>query len=298
MIKKSLNRIKGSLYGVAVGDSLGAPVEFMSAEEIKHRHGQVRDMMPGGWLNVHPGEVTDDTQMTLAVADGIIADPVCPIREIGNRFIAWADGRPKDIGGTCAMSINNAKMLLKAGVDSESAWKKAGIQTAQYNHGRSGGNGALMRTVYTGLYYNDRDVIDKTADIAEMTHADDISTSLCVQYSVIIQKFIQMRDKVGNDMFYAIYTDTKCDDQRAPTGWSMDSFRCAAYSINNYNGFEKSLIAAVNLGGDADTIGAITGGLAGSMYGFDAIPTRWIEQLDRDVRDKLDYLAAAAFAHC
>ena len=294
---KYLDRIKGALYGVAVGDALGAPVEFMSAKEIRHVHGQVCDMMSGGWLNVQPGEVTDDTQMTLAVAEGIAANPDHPVGEIGKRFIAWADGGPKDIGGTCALSIQNAKKLLLDGLEPEAAWSKAGKTAAHQNHGRSGGNGALMRTVYTGLYYNGQEVIDMTADITEMTHADDISTSLCVRYSFMIQKFVQGEDKAGKDLFQKTYNHTKCDEYKEPTGWSMDSFRCALHSIKNYDGFENALIAAVNLGGDADTIGAITGGLAGAIYGVDAIPGRWVEKLASDVCERLDYLSRVASCH-
>lgn len=77
----------------------------------------------------------------------------------------------------------------------------------------------------------------------------------------------------------------------------MDSFRCALHSIKNYDGFENALIAAVNLGGDADTIGAITGGLAGAIYGVDAIPGRWVEKLASDVCERLDYLSRVASCH-
>ena len=83
------DRIRGALYGVAVGDALGAPLEFMTAEEILAKYGApVREMVGGGWLSVVPGEVTDDTQMTLAVAEGIAENPENPIPAIGRRFIA------------------------------------------------------------------------------------------------------------------------------------------------------------------------------------------------------------------
>ena len=83
------NRIRGTLFGVAVGDALGAPAEFLNADEIKNTYGTLRDMVGGGWLDVRPGEVTDDTQMTLAVAHGITEKPDNPIPAIGRRFIEW-----------------------------------------------------------------------------------------------------------------------------------------------------------------------------------------------------------------
>ena len=70
--EKQLDRIRGALYGVAVGDALGGPLEFMSDRQICDAYGRVTDMIGGGWLNLKPGEVTDDTQMTLCVARGIL----------------------------------------------------------------------------------------------------------------------------------------------------------------------------------------------------------------------------------
>ena len=113
IVKDIRNRIAGALYGVAIGDALGAPLEFMSKEEISRKHGRVTEMIGGGWLNVVPGEITDDTQMTLAVAEGIIEGPDNPIQAIGKRFIEWARSGPKDIGGTCSMSIRWAAFRAK-----------------------------------------------------------------------------------------------------------------------------------------------------------------------------------------
>ena len=90
------NKISGALYGVAVGDALGAPLEFMSAAEITRKYGSaVKDMIGGGWLNVEPGEVTDDTQMTIAVALAIAMHPEEPEPYAGQYFAEWAMGGPK-----------------------------------------------------------------------------------------------------------------------------------------------------------------------------------------------------------
>ena len=93
-IDKIQDRVRGALYGVAIGDAMGGPLEFLDANEIKMRYGQVREMIGGGWLNLKPGEVTDDTQMTLCVAEGILENPNDPVQTIGRRFIEWYGSKP------------------------------------------------------------------------------------------------------------------------------------------------------------------------------------------------------------
>lgn len=73
------DKISGALYGVAVGDALGGPLEFMATEQIAQRYGLVTEMIGGGWLNLRPSETTDDTAMTMAVAEGIMESPAHPI---------------------------------------------------------------------------------------------------------------------------------------------------------------------------------------------------------------------------
>ena len=87
MSEKIFDRIKGALVGVAIGDALGGPIEFMSAREIKEKHGRVTEMIGGGWLSLKPGEITDDTQMTMCVARGIAENPRDPFPAIGKNFI-------------------------------------------------------------------------------------------------------------------------------------------------------------------------------------------------------------------
>ncbi|RAK20382.1 ADP-ribosylglycohydrolase [Anoxybacillus vitaminiphilus] len=89
-----LDRIKGGLFGVAIGDALGATTEFMSAEEIRGTYGKVTDIIGGGWLDLLPGEVTDDTAMTIAVAKGIIRNKENPIAAIGEEFLKWYKTNP------------------------------------------------------------------------------------------------------------------------------------------------------------------------------------------------------------
>jgi ADP-ribosyl-[dinitrogen reductase] hydrolase len=305
------NTIKGALYGVAVGDALGAPLEFMTAGQIANQHGEVTEMIGGGWLRVKPGEITDDTQMTLAVAEGIIEEPGNPIKAIGERFIAWARSGPKDIGGTCSRSINGAA----AGGSrrpTEDEWFRASKDTAKANGRRSGGNGALMRTVYPGLYYQGRLMaVETAAAIAQMTHWDEESNEACEIYTDMIYLITEAVNKHGDaadkaqivketlhGTRYEIYPDAKETEELNPTGYVVDSMKCAmAAAFWNVESFERAVIDAANMGGDADTIAAITGGIAGAYYGYEAIPKRWIETLDPETRAQLDILTEAALAN-
>ncbi|MDD3337102.1 MAG: ADP-ribosylglycohydrolase family protein [Eubacteriales bacterium] len=305
------DRIRGALYGVAVGDALGAPLEFMSAEGIRQQHGYVREMIGGGWLDVRPGEVTDDTQMTLAVAKGIVEQPDDPIPAIGRRFVEWYASRPKDVGATCATSIRKAVAIAQDKANPSSKdWMNASEWTDRSMGGRSAGNGSLMRTAYVGLYYVDEnDAFNTAGAISKMTHYDRVAAQDCQAYSVMLQRMvtepsIEKRFGIIRDVFriwpcgerYDI-DELSCDDYSPePTGYVVDSFAAALHCVLTTYSFEDAVAKAVNLGGDADTIAAITGGLAGAIYGFMSIPDRWAQKLEPKYRKELYDLCEAAIA--
>ncbi len=321
MNEKMYDKIRGALYGVAVGDALGAPLEFMTAEDIQRRHGHVSEMIGGGWLNVKPGEVTDDTQMTICVARGITMNPEYPIEEIGGEFVKWYHSRPKDIGSTCSSSIYSAIQNAKwhSGYEKPSDtydwkpsvldWRDASEKTDKQFHGRSGGNGSLMRTVYAGLFYTDLyTVTGKATEISKMTHYDETAARICALYCRMVWRMIHDFDlqQCTNHFLGAALMDGyekafEVDFKPNPSGYSVDSFLAALYSINQAlnrkEGFRQAIETAVNLGGDADTIGAITGGLAGALWGYEAIPETWIKALSLKDRNTLDELAYAAAQH-
>lgn len=282
------DRMLGALVGVAVGDALGGPLEFMSEDDIRKKHGTVREMIGGGWLNLEPGEVTDDTQMTMAVARGIVEDPVDPVPEIGKNFIQWMKSGPKDIGGACGGSIRNA---LRIGGDKPTAeeWKNAAEAYQLQVAVPVEGNGALMRTIYPAIYYHNQDIREeKVRDIAQMTHMGEMSTTICVEYANVVHAALHGADPAGfiNKWHYR--------EGARPTGYVVDSWSNAIEAVLGTESFEEAVIKAVNRGGDADTIGAITGGLAGAMYGYQAIPQRWKDSLDREMLTEMTDLAMKA----
>lgn len=299
------NRIKGGLYGVAIGDALGATVEFMSRDKIRQKYGELRDIVGGGWLNLRPGEWTDDTEMMLAVAEGIIADPDDPVPHIGLAFIRWRNTNPPDIGNT----IRTVFRIWDRDILTYEQWHMAAERAHRELGGMSAGNGALMRTLPVGIAYKlIPDVYRWAIDIARMTHWDIKAGLTCAVYSLAVREIMNgMTDqykaivnaaRLVEDILQEDYTKElkeiidkpirKDGSNLKPTGYTVDSLHCAAWAFIGSGSFEETVVNAVNLGGDADTIGAIAGGLAGVYWGYKAIPKRWIEKFSQEQCDRLD----------
>ena len=311
-MKHTENIALGTMFGVAIGDALGAPVEFMAAETIKEKYGRIRGYVGGGWLNVEPGEVTDDTQMTLCVAKGIYTVPANPVESTGYAFIQWIQGGPKDVGGTCSRSIRGAMEYGRSNgretIPMKEQWLLASQDTHNLFGGRSAGNGSLMRTAYVGLFYGSMDEITMRArELSKMTHWDNEAASICGLYSRIIARNMKQPEPIDHRLAYLIEVIKQSPYADAlepgfiprPTGYVRDSFEAAIWAIaqavrEGHQTFRESVLNAVNLGGDADTIGAITGGLAGSIFGYDGIPEEWIKGLDQKTTEELTYFAKKA----
>ncbi len=299
------DRIKGGIYGVAVGDALGATVEFTSRDEIRRKYGVLRDIVGGGWLNLRPGEWTDDTEMMLAVAEGIIADPEDPTPHIGQAFIRWRNTNPPDIGNT----IRTVFRIWDRDNLTHEQWHVAAERAHRGMGGMSAGNGALMRTLPVGIVYRlIPDIYRWATMIAKMTHWDARAGLTCAIYSMAVRNIMNgekdrflaivnatrtvreiIPDTIEGDLReIELYPIKKDGSNLKPTGYTVDSFACAAWAFIESGSFKETIVNAVNLGGDADTIGAIAGGLAGVYWGYGAIPDRWLEKFTPEQWARLD----------
>lgn len=305
------DKIKGALFGVAIGDALGAPLEFMDKKQIQHKYGTVDKMIGGGCLDVEPGEITDDTQMTIAVAKGIVESPDEPEPYIGKYFIDWLKTDPKDVGRTCRTSIQNAYCAIQNvpslsnsnGVAPYIFWSDASKANALESKRGNAGNGALMRTVYPGLYYpNEGQAVHVADRISRMTHWDEKSAEACRLYTKLIHYLItnanlKVEEKINgiSDMLANTrYDNSIIPKVPEPSGYVVNSFYCALHCLYHTEDLKSAIVMAVNMGGDTDTIGAITGGLAGALYGFSRIPVIWYAQLDDTVKQTLSNLTEKA----
>lgn len=275
---KKFDRILGGLFGVASGDALGGTLEFYSKKEGKEEYGYLKDIIGGGVWSLEAGEVTDDTMMTIAVAQGILENPEDPIEDIGEKFLEWYNNKPKDVGNTVKTAIEGYKIY--------GDWKKASAYAHEQLAGQSAGNGTLMRCLPVALYYdNFEKMIKITKEQSSITHFDKKAAKACEIYNTIIYKCLNGEEKIcaienaikGYDEYEEILSTSK--RELNPSGYVVDTLMCALWCFANTLNPEDAICEAVNLYGDPDTIGAITGGLAGVYYGMDAIPKRWKDKI-------------------
>jgi ADP-ribosyl-[dinitrogen reductase] hydrolase len=273
----------------------------MTVEQISARYGgPVREMVGGGWLHLLPGEVTDDTQMTLCIAESIVEQGTCDMADIARRFVAWYDGRPKDIGNITRLALAE----LKRGTP----WQEAGRIAHQQTGGRSAGNGSLMRCAPVALYrcQDLGRLIADSVDSSRVTHWDDLACYGAAALNLVIAELLQGRRHGAVEVAIEALSGlapavterlARVGEKRSadlePTGFVLDTLEAAVWCWQSANSFEEALIAAINLGGDADTIGAVCGALAGADLGLASIPSRWLETLEGRVH--LVHLAEALY---
>ncbi|MFE0464629.1 ADP-ribosylglycohydrolase family protein [Kitasatospora sp. NPDC058965] len=278
-------RALGAVVGSAVGDALGAPFEFGPAGAFSSRFpepGGGGEMCGGGgW---EPGEATDDTQMAVMVAESLLERGGLDLPDIFARFQRWAASEPKDIGVQTEDVLTNGM-----------PWDLAAAVHFQVNL-RAAGNGALMRAATSAVYFA-RDGRQATMDaarrISALTHGDGAAWEGTAIFHELVRLALE-----GDDPLAAIpeiltqvsphhrgryatvlAPDWHPDDATEFNGAVWPCLGSALWAVRTTTSFEAAVRAAVDLGGDTDTVAAVTGGLAGAIHGFDAIPARWTEPL-------------------
>jgi ADP-ribosyl-[dinitrogen reductase] hydrolase len=277
-------RAVAALLGAAVGDALGAPVEFMTPSEIRSKHGTLRTMEGGGWLNLAPGQVTDDTEMSLCLARSIAGKGWEP-QDIAERFAAWYRGRPIDIGNTCRRGI--ARYLT------------TGRIFGQFNEGDAG-NGAAMRVAPVALAtLASRGLLEEWAvEQARITHHHPLSDAACILVGRLIHvgclglSWARMR-RLADETVAAFPNFAFGHYRNLSTAYVVDTMQTVLHYLFTTRSFEDCLVATVNQGGDADTTAAIAGAIAGASYGLDQIPRGWLKKLSPDLVRELTTLAGS-----
>lgn len=274
-----LERALGAYLGLAVGDALGATVEFLTKGEIQSQYGVHRKMIGGGWLHLPPGQVTDDTEMSLALGRSLIRMGRFDAVDTCDEFAAWLKSGPVDIGNTCRRGIR--RYMLHGTVDGPFCDGDAG-------------NGAAMRVLPLALAsLNQPDRVEPwTLAQCHITHNHPLSDSASLAMVRMVQALLR-----GEGMRGARAIATQLVDLHKSFKFEVFKGQSTAYVVDTMqtvlhfyfvtDSFQDCLIQTVNQGGDADTTGAMVGMLAGATYGVTAIPRAWLGKLDKGVADEI-----------
>jgi ADP-ribosyl-[dinitrogen reductase] hydrolase len=282
-----LDRARGALLGLAVGDALGTTLEFSRRDS----HPLHTEMVGGGVFNLKPGQWTDDTAMALALADSLIQCRGFDGQDLMQRFVGWyrhgeysCTGRCFDIGSATRAALVHYELTGEPYAGSTDPY--------------TAGNGSLMRLAPVALFALDDGLLARqiAADQSRTTHAAKACIEACqffvslLRAAILGEKdIIRLARELGRN-YPAIRhaTDQNWNQldrvQISSGGYVISTVEAALWSVARTDSFEKALILAVNLGQDADTVGAVTGQLAGAIYGVSSIPSRWQEHLARRSR--------------
>ena len=292
--EKADDRPLALIMGVAVGDALGVPVEFKKRGTF-----HVTGMQGYGTHHQPPGTWSDDTSLTLALADGLLPEEV-NLEGVARRFTEWYDkaaytahGKVFDVGNATAEAIKR----LKKGVAPE----KAGGSGEHDN-----GNGSLMRIAPLAFYmFGIRSAEERfriVREVSSITHAHEWSVAACYIYVEMLNKLRMGRKKkaayteLREDFAHGVPFISKAtlgkfvrilendistlpEEEIRSSGFVIDTLEAAFWCFMTTDNYEDAVLKAVNLGDDTDTTGAVTGALAGLAYGLDSIPQEWRNQL-------------------
>ncbi len=276
-------RAQAAFLGLAIGDALGATTEFMLPGEIRAQYKVHRKMIGGGWLGVKPGQVTDDTEMSLCIARALVAAGGWDLRGIADNFVAWMRAKPIDIGATVRRGIRD--YMLNGQIQ------------AKYNEWDAG-NGGVMRMAPVALFcLGDEPQLARCALAqARITHNHPLSDAACITSGRMVQQAILGSGRhdlhaIARELIEQHPNFRFNDYQGHAGGYVVETLQTVFHYLFTTATFEECLTGVVNQGGDADTTGAIAGMIAGAFYGLDAIPRQWVKKLDGRVRAEVLDLA-------
>jgi len=298
-----IDGFRGALLGLAVGDALGAPAEFMTPVQVRDQWGVLTEMVGGGCHDVYPGQTTDATEMMLALAESLAATDGFNPEDVVARYRAWFATGPRDV----SLTTRTVMLALAAGTPWDLASRRAyeilGFPTA--------GNGSIMRCAPIALRFYRDDDTRRRVSLREstLTHFDHLAGWSCVAFNELMTAAMAGRLPESLPAIAASLDDEDArvagvvrDAADADPGeiqvsaFVLDSLKAALWAVLSTDAFEDALVEIVNRGDDCDTVGALTGALAGARYGAGAIPDRWLTCLD--VRERVvaaaDALAAVA----
>ena len=289
-------RILGGLWGSLIGDALGVPVEFKDRAAVQLD--PVKEMRGYGTHRQPPGTWSDDGALLLCTADSLVNHEF-NLADMGDRFVRWmhdglwtAWGEPFDVGCATADSL----LRIKNGTPAAQAGGRD-----EYTNG----NGSLMRILPVVLRFASEPIksfAERVESVSAITHAHGRSRKACVLYGLVVRQLLRgWKAKAAVDSARAEFTGWYERSPEFPrfkrlmedefeslpeglvvsSGYVLHTLHASLWCLLTTHSFRECVLKAVNLGGDTDTTGCVTGGLAGVAYGLDRVPVEWIDQLAR-----------------
>ena len=286
------DRLKGTIYGQAIGDALGLGTEGMTDEDmawkyphgIKHYSDIFQDRHRKRWKI---GDWTDDTDMMLCIANAIIKDKGVNLTSIAQNFKDWADGEPMGIGENTYKVLMIGDYVEHPLEVSKKVWEMSGKKAAA--------NGGLMRTSIVGLF--PKAVEECAVNICRLTHYDPRCVGSCVIVSELIHSLVynekrlsyhqivdmsrKYDERIVEFVDLSMNTDIRAlelQDEES-VGYTLRTLAAALWAYWNARSFEDGLLSVVRAGGDADTNAAVACAILGAKFGFNAIPQEYIDGL-------------------
>lgn len=277
------DRARGALLGLAAGEALGGPVEFLDAREILARYGTLRDIVGGG-ADCAPREPGRGPSLALAVAHSLLDRHAFDPDDVLSRFLTWFDDHVFAAGEVLSTTLRH--------YDQGYPWEEASRATNDELGTRTAGNGAMVYSVPLAIWQrSDREALtDVTYAASRLIYWSPIAAWSSVAVNIMVAELIQgdfdnyrrtaisavKRREVASTLENA--PDMSGRKLRTST-FALDTLAVATWALTNSTSAEDAIVRAVNLGGETTVQGAVTGALAGARYGAGALPARWLEAM-------------------
>ena len=291
-----LERAQGALIGLALGDALGTTLEFSARDTLP----PVTELVGGGPFGLAPGAWTDDTSMALCLADSLLERGGLDERDLIERFCRWYEEGYNSVTGKC-FDIGNATC------EALRSYRATREPLSGSTDPRSAGNGSLMRLSPVAIrWWHDRTAAVAAARLqSRTTHGARQAVEACALFAELLveavagapkETVLRGRDWNGDAGVAAVAAGSwrrKARDAISSSGYVLHTLEAALWCVDRSETIADALILAANLGRDADTVGAVTGQLAGALWGLSGAPASWLDKLAW--RERIEALAAGLF---
>ncbi|MDF9745910.1 ADP-ribosylglycohydrolase family protein [Natrinema salsiterrestre] len=283
------DRAEGVLLGLSCGDALGRPVEGWSAERIDREYGTLESFAGDGTHGKPPGTVTDDTQLATRLARSLLAYEGFDRDDFASRLVDWYDRRPFGIGGTTTDAL---RRIAEGAPPLEAAEAAREAKPP----GEKATNGSVMRCAPLAIAYaDDLEALQRASrDSSRVTHADPRCVHGCAALTLTIAAALEGSER---PLAAALVTlpedapdelvdrlepvpDRVTSESLVPANDAVETLRTALFHALTASDLETAIVGAVGEGGDADTIGAVAGAVAGARFGANALPERWLSTVE------------------